>query len=385
MSEVRLNLRTQPGRKEYDQYGNDIGRLPDQSDLDSNSPVHGQWHPSEIAGGWEAMDCVWDGQNVPCGVLDQYEQQGSSGPVMQAPASTTASIWSHSQQKFVGLAVWDSRAAQNGIAFLGNNSLGWLPTTVSYSPGSGFTGENVTHWFTRGGLSELNRDFLSEAAFDEVYGRRSGIDQPGRMTNGTGGGAGSGGGNTNDGPKAKLPDGNKVAGCLKNQFGNSAFIHTTTANGTSLSTTVGLNGSFFTVTTNLNRFSASELGLLDANQNNVKYTGWTQSGYTMGNNPTSNDIAREVTTGVENGIYNPVGFMAVYYHELGNAIGGKIYADQYIAAKTKGERAKLANPFRTDTRATNTGDRDSGVKLERCLFGGIVSLTSGRIGNGRDW
>jgi hypothetical protein len=184
---------------------------------------------------------------------------------------------------------------------------------------------------------------------------------------------------------AKLPTKERMSKCLK-QFGKSVELVSVRADGDKVRTAVvKMDDQTFEVTTNLNRYSAAELGLLDANQNRVKYTGGIQSGFTTGNNPTKNDIARELTVGVENGTYNAVGFMAVFYHELGNAIAGKIYLDQYSAAKTQAERDKLTNPFAINTPATNAGDRDSGVKFERCLFGGIVSLTTGRVGNGRDW
>lgn len=58
-------------------------------------------------------------------------------------------------------------AAENGIAFPGRGSLGWIPTNVTYTPGSGLSGDNVYYWFgglsgNRHGSSEPNPNFISE-------------------------------------------------------------------------------------------------------------------------------------------------------------------------------------------------------------------------------
>jgi YD repeat-containing protein len=161
---------TLPGKKEYEPNGMEIGRLPNQSDLISTGGGGGTgWSPGEVGGGWENMNCTWDGVNVPCGWLQHYQNQGGGGPVVEAPPDNTAAIWSNSLRRFVGLAVWNANAAENGIAFLGRGSLGWLPTNVSYTPGSGISGENVYQWFGgfaggRLGSSDSNPNFISETS-----------------------------------------------------------------------------------------------------------------------------------------------------------------------------------------------------------------------------
>ncbi len=158
-----------PGKKEYEPNGMEIGRLPNQSDLVSTGGGGGGWSPGEIGGGWESMNCVWDGVNVPCGWLQHYQNQGGGGPVVEAPPDTTVAIWSNSLRRFVGLAVWNLEAHERGLAFLGRGSQGYLPTNVSYTPGSGLSGENVYQWFGgfpggRLGSSDGNPNFISETS-----------------------------------------------------------------------------------------------------------------------------------------------------------------------------------------------------------------------------
>lgn len=137
---------TLPGKVEYEPNGLEVGRLPNMSDLESSNSGGSNWSPGEVGGGWDSMDCTWDGVSVPCGWVREYQSSGG-GAVIAAPSEQVASIWSYSQRKFVGLAVWNPAAAEAGLAFLGRESLGWLPTSVSYTPGSHLTGENVYQWF----------------------------------------------------------------------------------------------------------------------------------------------------------------------------------------------------------------------------------------------
>lgn len=180
---------TLPGKKEYEPNGLEVARLPNQSDLVTVSGGGDTgWTPGEVGGGWENFDCVWDGVNVPCGWVDHYTNSGDDSPVVQAPADNVAAIWSNSQRRFVGLAVWDVTAAQNGLAFLGRDSLGWLPTNVSYTPGSGLTGENVYQWFggfpgSRLGSSEANPNFISEKSV-KLYSMMQGMEIGGNRSGG---------------------------------------------------------------------------------------------------------------------------------------------------------------------------------------------------------
>ena len=123
--------------------------------------------PSYVNG--QRQSCSLDGFAISCSRASEMLENGSA---INAPVSSVAGIWSNSQNRYVGLAVWNQQAAQNGIGFLGANSLGFLPVGVSYGA-NGFSGNNVTQWFTAGGLSGLNRNFLPIAAFDEVYGRQT--------------------------------------------------------------------------------------------------------------------------------------------------------------------------------------------------------------------
>ncbi len=116
----------------------------------------------------QQVTCTLDGFAIGC---EQAQSMRQNGVAIQAPSQMVAGIWSNSQQRYVGLAIWNPQAAQAGIAFLGSNSTGFLPVGVNYSSG-GFSGSNVTQWFTAGGLNQLNRNFLPIAAFDEVYGRQ---------------------------------------------------------------------------------------------------------------------------------------------------------------------------------------------------------------------
>ena len=77
----------------------------------------------------------------------------NNGSAVRAPLNSVAAIWSNSQNSYVGLAVWNQQAAQNGLGFLGPGSLGYLPVGVNYQQGTGLFATNVTNWFPMLGTS----------------------------------------------------------------------------------------------------------------------------------------------------------------------------------------------------------------------------------------
>jgi hypothetical protein len=63
---------------------------------------------------------------------------------------------------------------------------------------------------------------------------------------------------------------------------------------------------------------------------------------------------------------------ALLFHEVGNGIG--VYLNKNAGGRKIG--SGWAVP-------TDTGDSDAGTAFERCLYGGIVSLSNGSVGNSR--
>jgi hypothetical protein len=78
-------------------------------------------------------------------------------------------IYSRSRQSYVGLAIYNAQAAANGVAFLGEGSLGYLPVGSSYTQGVGIQFQS---WFgslynsrpDAFGREGIDRNFLSERA-----------------------------------------------------------------------------------------------------------------------------------------------------------------------------------------------------------------------------
>jgi hypothetical protein len=64
--------------------------------------------------------------------------------------------------------------------------------------------------------------------------------------------------------------------------------------------------------------------------------------------------------------------VALIYHEVGNGIG------VYLNKNAKGK--KIGNGWTTPT---GDNDFDAGTAFETCLFGGIVSLSWGNLGDKR--
>lgn len=86
------------------------------------------------------------------------------------------------------------------------------------------------------------------------------------------------------------------------------------------------------------------------------------------------------------GIYTEIGLFALRIHETGNAISD---LRNRLAQGTKnseyGIRDKLIpiNGYGAENKRFGINDPDAGAALERCVFGGIVNLRTGRVGTSR--
>jgi YD repeat-containing protein len=117
----------------------------------------------------QKVTCYSNGSLDSCSSVTSQLQNGSG---VNSPLNSIAGIWSNKENKFVGLAVWNQQAAQNGLAFLGQGSLGYIPVGVSYSPGTGLGGNNVTNWFPVLG-TDNPQNFISEKSaqlYSALYG-----------------------------------------------------------------------------------------------------------------------------------------------------------------------------------------------------------------------
>jgi hypothetical protein len=198
--------------------------------------------------------------------------------------------------------------------------------------------------------------------------------------NNSGAGGGRGGQvKLNTGPKAKLPSEKKEKECLAKlgatdfKFGYDTSTHIKTATGL-------LNGKQVTIKTYFTRYNSVQLGYEKVAITSQRYQG-PESGLTLVRSPLNNDVASDVVT---NSNFSAIALEALYAHEVGNAIAFEKYKDDYTRA-TGEERDKMGNPLMSSSPPTAQGDRDPGVAFERCLYGGIVGLRSGRIGNSREF
>lgn len=187
------------------------------------------------------------------------------------------------------------------------------------------------------------------------------------------GAGGSGGGQTRNEP-ASAPDSEDMARCLRETFGPGLDLRSVAkTDGSSGIFNFTYKGNPFTVTIYGSRSTSYELGRLYAKETGGSNT--PQSGYTSGSqqgNSIESDVADEIGSGVERGKYSAIGFLALIYHEVGNGVG------VYLNKNAKGK--KIGSGW---TEPSGDNDSDAGTAFERCLFGGIVSLPSGNLGNKR--
>jgi YD repeat-containing protein len=164
-----------------------------------------------------------------------------------------------------------------------------------------------------------------------------------------------------------------------------------------------IDGETVQLVTNFSK-SAAELGSLmksgDRSYDESPQSGYTPGTFTLLSRPSVGSSSDGVvriggnTTYLQNWIASEIGksqkvsakgVLALFIHELGNGLGALRYYRQFAAAKTREERNKVKgnHPFANQSKPTDQGDSDIGTALERCVFGGIVNLSTGRVGNRR--
>jgi hypothetical protein len=104
--------------------------------------------------------------DVGCGFIVSLEATGMVG---RGSGSDIRAIYDRSKKAYVGFARWDPLAAQDGIAFLGNGSTGFLPIGVSYYPGIGFGGHDVYRWFVDSPIYG-SPNIIDISYYQEIYG-----------------------------------------------------------------------------------------------------------------------------------------------------------------------------------------------------------------------
>jgi YD repeat-containing protein len=135
----------------------------------------------------------------------------------------------------------------------------------------------------------------------------------------------------------------------------------------------------YAVTTSINRNSSALAQDLNR-ANNTPHHWSAQSGLTLGDDfimggsvvrSGLNYVASDV---VADSKYGDIGVFGLYIHELGNALGVETGIDNPFGAYAE-ENAKHGIK----------DDPDVGAAFEQCVFGGIVGLSSGRVGTSREF
>jgi hypothetical protein len=198
------------------------------------------------------------------------------------------------------------------------------------------------------------------------------------------GGAGGGAGPTlNTGPLARF-DSKRFNKCLQDYFGIVPDKDGSIRNpffdrrygGSFKGVANGVPGHIYTVITKIDRNSttlAQDLNRANA-QNGVASHWRTQSGVTLENDFKEwfgvNFIASDVAADPGN---LDIGLLGLYVHELGNGLGVETGMDDPFGGYAA-ENAKFS-----------ISDPDVGAAFERCVFGGIVGLRTGRVGSNREF
>ena len=203
------------------------------------------------------------------------------------------------------------------------------------------------------------------------------------QNSGAGGGAGP---ILNTGPRASF-DPKKFDKCLQSYFGivpdhqngirNPFFDRRYGGSFTGFAN--GDPGHTYSVITKIDRSSATLAQQLNTANNTPNY--WaTQSGLTLGTDFSDangnavrygvNFVASDVAADPKN---LDIGLLGLYVHEVGNALGAQTGMDDPFGAYAA-ENAKhgVSHP-------------DVGAAFERCVFGGLVGLRTGRIGSHREF
>ncbi|HEY9284077.1 MAG TPA: hypothetical protein VIP46_11545 [Pyrinomonadaceae bacterium] len=110
--------------------------------------------------------CRLEGMAIDCAWAAQMRETGAS--VMQAPSEMTAPIYSRSKGRYVGVSVWDSSAAQKGVALFGVGSAGFLPAGVRYDAATGFSGSGWGQWVSY--VEHAFRDDWTEWGYTDARG-----------------------------------------------------------------------------------------------------------------------------------------------------------------------------------------------------------------------
>lgn len=132
-------------------------------------------------------------------------------------------------------------------------------------------------------------------------------------------------------------------------------------------------GHTYTVVTNINKNSVTLAQ--DLNRANGTPNYWaTQSGLTLGDDFKGGFgvtyIASDVAADPKN---LDIGLLGIYVHELGNGLGAETGMDDPFGGYAS-ENAKFG-----------ISDPDVGAAFERCVFGGLVGLRTGRVGSHREF
>lgn len=205
----------------------------------------------------------------------------------------------------------------------------------------------------------------------------------------TGGGGGGKRGRDNKGAKAVYSE-ERLVSCLKTLFGATIRGYPLRAvSPRNISFDRNMGGSFMVEvageliegTTSVSRDS-KELGKLAKDVGSFG-DGSPESGLTLGTNPSENFVASDVAG---NNKISDIAVFALFIHELGNSIAGQRYKNSLKRnSKEHGKNLKQIGEYQEYAKKYGTGKHtDAGVALEGCVFGGIVGLRSGRVGNSRE-
>jgi YD repeat-containing protein len=207
--------------------------------------------------------------------------------------------------------------------------------------------------------------------------------EPNPQNSGAGGGAGP---MLNTGPRASF-DPKKFDKCLQSYFGivpdhqngirNPFFDRRYGGSFTGFAN--GDPGHTYSVITKIDRSSVTLARQLNTANNTPNYW-FTQSGLTLGTDFSDangnavrygvNFVASDVAADPKN---LDIGLFGIYVHETGNALGAETGMDDPFGA------------YAAENAKHGVSDPDVGAAFERCVFGGLVGLRTGRIGSHREF
>ncbi len=187
----------------------------------------------------------------------------------------------------------------------------------------------------------------------------------------TGGGIETGGGGGDDkernkGKKAVYSEA-KLKECLKKISVGVLSLSFDRKTGGSFTGVFSGLGISLSTNTNVSSKNSKELGVMLSRVSSKNYS--SQSGVTLGSQPSGNFIASDVASNSK--LYTDMGVMGLFIHELGNSIGAQIWGNDAF------------NKFGLN--GMNNNDKDFGTNLEACVFNGIVGLRTGRVGSYREF